>query len=195
MLISGGLIQNFVRDLICVNDVLDVKKSWRTTALTDRGTDRSYPSHFVLRGGAGVDEGLGDDREDGVDAVGHLDVQDELRVLQDVHPESEREAGDRQSGHEDGRLTRRVVHHTIRLVSYLLVFQMWTVSGSSMPCFSAMSSRKSKKNRTAIGGGRFVLRMATKTSSTNFCSVPYSGRQRYVAAFYWSGQVQHLKSL
>lgn len=55
----------------------------------------------------------------------------------------------------------------------LFVFQMWTVSGSSMPCFSAMSSRKSKKNLTAMGGGRFVLSMATKTSSTNFCRVPW----------------------
>ena len=62
-------------------------------------------------------------------------------------------------------------------LSHLLVFQMWTVSGSSMPCFSAMSSRKSKKNLTAIGGGRFVLRIATKTSSTNFCRVPYRERQ------------------
>lgn len=88
----------------------------------------------------------------------------------------------------------------IRSVSYLLVFQMWTVSGSSMPCFSAMSSRKSKKNLTAIGGGRFVLRMDTKTSSTNFCSVPYNGsqikrevrevRERQAAAFHHhSGQV------
>lgn len=58
----------------------------------------SYPAHFVLRGGAGVDEGLRDDRQDGVDAVGHLNVQNKLRVLQDVHPEPERETaggGDR----------------------------------------------------------------------------------------------------
>ena len=58
---------------------------------------------------------------------------------------------------------------------HLLVFQIWTVSGSSMPCFSAMSSRKSKKYRTAMGGGRLVLRMATNTSSTNFCRVPWGG--------------------
>lgn len=62
--------------------------------------------------------------------------------------------------------------------SHLLVFQMWTVSGSSMPCFSAMSSRKSKKNRTAMGGGRLVLRMATNTSSTNFCRVPWRKTDR-----------------
>lgn len=65
--------------------------------------------------------------------------------------------------------------------SHLLVFQMWTVSGSSMPCFSAMSSRKSKKKRTAMGGGRLVLRIATKTSSTNFCSVPCRQWQKQVA--------------
>lgn len=55
---------------------------------------------------------------------------------------------------------------------YLLVFQMCKVSGSSMPCFSASSSRKSNRYLTAMGTGRFTLRMAWKVSSTNFCSVP-----------------------
>lgn len=64
----------------------------------DKRTGCSYPSHFVLGGGAGVDEGLSDDRQHGVDAVAHLDVQDELRVLQDVHPEPEREAEHRRGG-------------------------------------------------------------------------------------------------
>lgn len=54
----------------------------------------TYPSHFVFGGGAGVDEGLSDDGEHGVDAVGHLNVQNELRVLQDVDPEPQRETGD-----------------------------------------------------------------------------------------------------
>lgn len=55
---------------------------------------------------------------------------------------------------------------------HLLVFQMCKVSRSSMPCFSASSSRKSNRYLTAMGTGRFTLRMAWKASSTNFCSVP-----------------------
>lgn len=53
----------------------------QTDGQTVGQTDRAYPSHFVLRGGAGVDEGLGNDGQHGVDAVAHLDVQNELRVL------------------------------------------------------------------------------------------------------------------
>lgn len=75
-----------------------------------RRTGGSYPSHFVLGGGAGVDEGLSDDGQHGVDAVAHLDVQDELRVLQDVHPEPKWQAehtgvgrSDRKGGAERGR--------------------------------------------------------------------------------------------
>lgn len=43
--------------------------------------------------GAGVDEGLSDDREAGVNVVRLLDVKDKLRVFQDVHPEAQRKAG------------------------------------------------------------------------------------------------------
>lgn len=49
----------------------------------------------MLRGGARVYEGLSDDRQNGVDAVGHLNVQNKLRILQDVDPEPERETGER----------------------------------------------------------------------------------------------------
>lgn len=42
--------------------------------------------------GAGVDEGLCDDREAGVDVVRLVDVKDKLGVFQDVHPEPERKA-------------------------------------------------------------------------------------------------------
>lgn len=64
----------------------------------NRETGWPYPSHFVFGGGAGVDEGLSDNRQDGVDAVRDLNIQHELRVLQDVHPEPERETGERQTG-------------------------------------------------------------------------------------------------
>ena len=59
------------------------------------------------------------------------------------------------------------------LAVYLLVFQMWMVSGSVMLCCSACSSSKSKKYLTARGTGRLVLRIAVNKSSTNFCSVPW----------------------
>ena len=52
----------------------------------------------MLRGGAGVDEGLSDDGEHGVHAVRHLDVKHELGVLQDVHPETQRQTGGQQEG-------------------------------------------------------------------------------------------------
>lgn len=131
----------------------------------------------MLRGGARVYEGLSDDRQNGVDAVGHLNVQNELRVLQDVDPEPKRETGGRKTWVRERERGERVVgvenlDRITRCVPHLLVFQIWTVSGSSIPCFSAMSSKKSKKNLTAIGGGRFVLSIATNTSSTNFCNVP-----------------------
>ena len=73
---------------------------------TEGETDRSYPSHFVLGGGAGVDEGLSDDRQNGVDAVAHLNIQNKLRVLQDVHPEPERETGDRETDRSDTQVKK-----------------------------------------------------------------------------------------
>lgn len=50
-------------------------------------------AQLQVRDGAGVDEGLSDDREAGVDVVRLLDVKDKLRVFQDVHPEAQRKAG------------------------------------------------------------------------------------------------------
>lgn len=58
----------------------------------------------MVSDGAGVHEGLSDDREDGVHVVRHLDVKDELRVLNDVDPETQREAGDKQNGTQIGLL-------------------------------------------------------------------------------------------
>lgn len=62
--------------------------------------------------------------------------------------------------------------------SYLLVFQMWMVSGSVMLCCWACSSNKSKKYLTARGTGRLVLRMAVNKSSTNFCRVPWDRAEK-----------------
>lgn len=58
---------------------------------TDPGVNKfTDPSHFVLGGGAGINKSLSDDGQDGVYAVCYLHVEHELRVLQDVHPESQR---------------------------------------------------------------------------------------------------------
>jgi len=47
----------------------------------------------VLGGGAGVHEGLGHDGEARVRDAALVDVEHKLRVLDDVHPEAQREAG------------------------------------------------------------------------------------------------------
>ena len=46
----------------------------------------------MLRGGAGVHEGLGDDGERGVHGGRLVDVEEEVGVLDEVDPEPQREA-------------------------------------------------------------------------------------------------------
>ncbi len=60
---------------------------------------------------------------------------------------------------------------------YLLVFQIWMVSSSTLLCFSACSSRKSKKYLTAGGTTATEHSTLRKKSSTNCCSVPWKGPQ------------------
>ena len=50
-----------------------------------------HPSQLVLSDGAGVHEGLGNDREHRVHMVRCLDVKDKLRILDDVDPETQRQ--------------------------------------------------------------------------------------------------------
>lgn len=47
----------------------------------------THPRQFVLGLGAGVHESLSDDGQRRVHHLRHVDVEDEVRVLQDVHPE------------------------------------------------------------------------------------------------------------
>lgn len=61
--------------------------------------------------------------------------------------------------------------------TYLLVFQIWMVSSSTLLCFSACSSRKSKKYLTAGGTTAPEHSTLRKKSSTNCCSVPWKGPQ------------------
>lgn len=64
----------------------------------------------MLRLGAGVHEGLSDDVQRGVHHLRHVDVEDEVGVPQDVHPEPHRQAEDTQrsaaKNHDSGALLR-----------------------------------------------------------------------------------------
>ena len=52
-----------------------------------------YPAQFVLRLGAGVHEGLGDDVQRCVHRLRHVHLKDEVGVPQNVHPEAQGQAG------------------------------------------------------------------------------------------------------
>jgi len=61
--------------------------------------------------------------------------------------------------------------------SYLLLFQVWTTSGSEIPCWRAWSSRKSNMYLMARGNALprwAVLKIVSNKSSTNFWRVPYN---------------------
>jgi len=68
------------------------RKSAGPTALGSLPTAADL-AQLQVRDGAGVNEGLSDDREAGIDVVRLLDVKDKLWVFQDVHPEAQRKAG------------------------------------------------------------------------------------------------------
>lgn len=53
---------------------------------------RTYPAEFVLALGAGVHESLSDDRQRGIYDLRHVDVEDEVGILQNVHPKTQRKA-------------------------------------------------------------------------------------------------------
>lgn len=67
--------------------------------------------------------------------------------------------------------------YAVDLLFYLFVFQIWIVSSSTLLCFSACSSRKSKKYLTAGGTTAPEHSTLRKKSSTNCCSVPWKGPQ------------------
>lgn len=48
----------------------------------------------MLALGAGVHEGLSDDRQRGVHDFRHVDVEDEVGILQNVHPKTQRKAAE-----------------------------------------------------------------------------------------------------
>lgn len=52
----------------------------------------TYPAEFVLTLGAGVHESLSDDGQRGVHDFRHVDVEDEVGILQNVYPKTQRKA-------------------------------------------------------------------------------------------------------
>lgn len=70
-------------------------------------------------------------------------------------------------------ITLGLATHCMHVYFYLLVFQIWMVSSSTL-CFSACSSRKSKKYLTAGGTTAPEHSTLRKKSSTNCCSVPWN---------------------
>lgn len=55
---------------------------------------RAYPAEFVLALGAGIHESLSNDRQRGVHDFRHVDVEDEVGILQNVHPKTQRKAAE-----------------------------------------------------------------------------------------------------
>lgn len=55
-----------------------------------RGSANLYLAQLQVRKRTGINEGLGNDGEAGVDMVSLVDVKDKLGVLQNVDPESQR---------------------------------------------------------------------------------------------------------
>lgn len=64
----------------------------------------------MLALGAGIHEGLGDDGERGVHHFRHVYVEDEVWVLENVHPEPQRQAGWE-------RVTTVIVDTTIAIIA------------------------------------------------------------------------------
>lgn len=103
-----------------------------------------------------------------------VNIKDEVRVLQDVHPEPKWQTG------ADEQRVRGCAGRwqgAERAGPHLLVFQMWMVSSSRMSCFSACSSKKSKKYLTAGGTAFPGASTLWKKLSTNCCSVPCGGER------------------
>ena len=81
----------------------------------------------MLGRGAGVHEGLSHDGQTGVRDAALVDVKHKLRVLDHVHPETQREAagGGQRESVRDGQKCdeRRTLHHGVQS-SYQLLFHV-----------------------------------------------------------------------
>lgn len=71
-------------------DMCARKHSYKRCTVVEYWLDCTHPSQFVVSDGAGVHEGLGDDRQHSVHVVRVLHIEDKLRVLEDVDPEAQR---------------------------------------------------------------------------------------------------------
>lgn len=152
-------------------------------ACPPRPSRPTHPAQLVVGKRAGIHERLRDDQEHGVHVIRRLHVEHKLWVFYDVDPESQGQAAGgagmagEHSGEAGEKTPARLAHPAPATATppHLLVFQMWTVSWSEMPCCWACSSSRSKKYLIASGTGRLVLRITWKRSSTNFCRVPCGG--------------------
>lgn len=84
----------------------DTGRTDNVTNRADTSGARSHPPQLVLGDGAGVHECLRDDREHGVHVVRRLHVEYELGVLDDVDPETQREAAEGGGGGGSGAASR-----------------------------------------------------------------------------------------
>lgn len=77
----------------------------------------SHPAEFVLALGAGVHECLSDDGQRGVHDFRHVDVKDEVGILQNVHPKTQRKAA-------GGGDSVSLENYSIRSIFIMLIYQI-----------------------------------------------------------------------
>lgn len=54
----------------------------------------AHPTQFVFSLCAGIHERLGNNRQWGIHYLSHMDIKDEVRILQNVHPEPQGQTAD-----------------------------------------------------------------------------------------------------
>lgn len=78
----------------------------------------------MLTLGASIHEGLGDDGQRSVHHFGHVDVKDEVWILEDVHPESQREAAIVRGRGEGTTNHGYYSHHSYRMWKNLAIISV-----------------------------------------------------------------------
>lgn len=85
-----------------------------------RSFSHSHPAEFVLALGAGVHESLSDDGQRGVHDFRHVDVKDEVGILQNVHPKTQRKAA--AGGGQETSVS--LENYSIRSIFIMLIYQI-----------------------------------------------------------------------
>lgn len=84
-----------------------------------RSFSHSHPAEFVLALGAGIHESLSDDGQRGVHDFRHMDVKDEVGILQNVHPKTQRKAA---AGGQENSVS--LENYSIRSIFIMLIYQI-----------------------------------------------------------------------